>query len=106
MVADRDRRHPHHPAAGATALKPGSATRPFFGIKPLLVDGEGKELKGATSGNLCIADSWPGQMRTVYGDHQRFVDTYFSTFPGRYFTGDAAGATRTAITGSPAASTT
>jgi acetyl-CoA synthetase len=76
------------PLPGATALKPGSATRPFFGIKPLLVDGEGKELKGATSGNLCIADSWPGQMRTVYGDHQRFVDTYFSTFPGRYFTGD------------------
>ena len=76
------------PLPGATDLKPGSATRPFFGIQPLLVDGEGQELTGATSGNLCITDSWPGQMRTVYGDHQRFIDTYFSTFPGRYFTGD------------------
>ncbi|MDQ7017753.1 MAG: acetate--CoA ligase [Robiginitomaculum sp.] len=76
------------PLPGATALKPGSATRPFFGIKPLLVDAEGKELTGATSGNLCIAGSWPGQMRTVYGDHQRFVDTYFITYPGLYFTGD------------------
>ncbi len=76
------------PLPGATDLKPGSATRPFFGIQPLLVDGEGQELTGATSGNLCISDSWPGQMRTVYGDHQRFIDTYFSTFPGRYFTGD------------------
>ena len=76
------------PLPGATDLKPGSATRPFFGIQPLLVDGEGQELTGATSGNLCISDSWPGQMRTVYGDHQRFIDTYFSTFPGRYFTGN------------------
>jgi len=76
------------PLPGATDLKPGSATRPFFGIQPLLVDGEGQELTGATSGNLCITDSWPGQMRTVYGDHQRFIDTYFATFPGRYFTGD------------------
>jgi acetyl-CoA synthetase len=76
------------PLPGATALKPGSATRPFFGIKPLLVDAEGKELTGAASGNLCIAGSWPGQMRTVYGDHQRFVDTYFITYPGLYFTGD------------------
>ncbi len=76
------------PLPGATALKPGSATRPFFGIKPLLVDADGKELTGATSGNLCIAGSWPGQMRTVYGDHQRFVDTYFITYPGLYFTGD------------------
>ena len=76
------------PLPGATALKPGSATKPFFGVRPLLVDGEGKELHGATSGNLCIADSWPGQMRTVYGDHQRFFDTYFATFPGLYFTGD------------------
>ena len=76
------------PLPGATALKPGSATRPFFGIKPLLVDADGKELRGATSGNLCIAGSWPGQMRTVYGDHQRFVDTYFITYPGLYFTGD------------------
>lgn len=76
------------PLPGATKLKPGSATRPFFGIKPELVDAEGKVLEGATSGNLCIADSWPGQMRTVYGDHQRFVDTYFKTYPGKYFTGD------------------
>jgi len=76
------------PLPGATKLKPGSATRPFFGIQPQLVDAEGKVLEGATSGNLCIADSWPGQMRTVYGDHQRFVDTYFKTYPGKYFTGD------------------
>lgn len=78
------------PLPGATALKPGSATRPFFGIKPILVDEHGKELEGATSGNLCITDSWPGQMRTVYGDHERFIQTYFSTYPGRYFTGDGA----------------
>ncbi len=76
------------PLPGATPLKPGSATRPFFGIQPLIVDGDGKPLDGATEGNLCIADSWPGQMRTVYGDHERFVQTYFSTYPGRYFTGD------------------
>jgi acetyl-CoA synthetase len=76
------------PLPGATALKPGSATRPFFGIRPEIVDGEGNLLEGATEGNLCISDSWPGQMRTVYGDHQRFVETYFSTFPGKYFTGD------------------
>lgn len=76
------------PLPGATALKPGSATRPFFGVQPALLDGEGNELTGATSGNLVIKDSWPGQMRTVYGDHQRFVDTYFKTYPGLYFTGD------------------
>jgi acetyl-CoA synthetase len=76
------------PLPGATALKPGSATKPFFGITPLLVDAEGKELKGAADGNLCIADSWPGQMRTVYGDHDRFIETYFSAYPGLYFTGD------------------
>ncbi|MBM3503949.1 MAG: acetate--CoA ligase [Alphaproteobacteria bacterium] len=76
------------PLPGATTLKPGSATRPFFGIRPAIVDGEGKVLEGATTGNLCILDSWPGQMRTVYGDHQRFIDTYFSQFPGKYFTGD------------------
>jgi len=76
------------PLPGATPLKPGSATRPFFGVKPAIVDGEGKLLEGATEGNLCILDSWPGQMRTVYGDHQRFIDTYFKTFPGKYFTGD------------------
>ena len=76
------------PLPGATALKPGSATRPFFGVKPALVDAEGKRIEGAGSGNLVITDSWPGQMRTVYGDHQRFVDTYFKTYPGNYFTGD------------------
>jgi acetyl-CoA synthetase len=69
-------------------LKPGSASLPFFGIQPLLVDGEGKELNGTAEGNLCIRDSWPGQMRTIYGDHARFEQTYFSTFPGYYFTGD------------------
>ncbi|MDF1719957.1 MAG: acetate--CoA ligase [Minwuia sp.] len=78
------------PLPGATALKPGSATRPFFGISPILVDEHGGELDGVASGNLCITDSWPGQMRTVYGDHERFVQTYFSTYPGRYFTGDGA----------------
>ncbi len=78
------------PLPGATDLKPGSATRPFFGIKPILVDADGKELDGAVDGNLCITDSWPGQMRTVYGDHERFFQTYFSTYPGRYFTGDGA----------------
>jgi acetyl-CoA synthetase len=78
------------PLPGAIALKPGSATRPFFGVKPELVDSEGGVLEGAVSGNLCITDSWPGQMRTVYGDHERFEQTYFSTYPGKYFTGDGA----------------
>ena len=78
------------PLPGATALKPGSATRPFFGIKPLIVDGDGNEQSGACSGNLCISDSWPGQMRSLYGDHERFIETYFSTYKGRYFTGDGA----------------
>jgi acetyl-CoA synthetase len=76
------------PLPGATALKPGSATRPFFGIVPQVVDAEGRVLEGETTGNLVLADSWPGQMRTVYGDHPRFVDTYFRTYPGKYFTGD------------------
>jgi acetyl-CoA synthetase len=76
------------PLAGATRLKPGSATRPFFGVVPQIVDANGKVLEGAATGNLCIAESWPGQMRTVYGDHQRFIDTYFKAYPGRYFTGD------------------
>ena len=76
------------PLPGATKLKPGSATRPFFGVQPEIVDAEGRVQNGATSGNLCIADAWPGQMRTVYGDHQRFIDTYFKTYPGKYFTGD------------------
>ena len=76
------------PLPGATKTKPGSATRPFFGIKPALVDEKGTQLEGAASGNLVILDSWPGQMRTVYGDHERFIQTYFSTYPGTYFTGD------------------
>ena len=78
------------PLPGATPTKPGSATRPFFGIKPVLVDGDNNLLDGAADGNLCIDHSWPGQMRTVYGDHQRFIETYFTTFPDRYFTGDGA----------------
>ena len=76
------------PLPGAIAQKPGSATLPFFGVIPQIVDAEGNELKGPGSGNLCIADAWPGLMRTVYGDHERFVQTYFSTYVGRYFTGD------------------
>ena len=76
------------PLPGAIAQKPGSATRPFFGIVPQLVDEKGALIEGAASGNLVIADSWPGQMRTVFGDHQRFIDTYFRTYPGKYFTGD------------------
>ena len=73
---------------GAIDLKPGSATKPFYGVQPAVVDDKGKELKGACEGRLCMKDSWPGQMRTVYGDHQRFIDTYFSTVDGMYFTGD------------------
>ena len=76
------------PQPGAIDQKPGSATKPFYGIKPIIVDKDGNELEGECSGRLCIADSWPGQMRTVYGDHKRFVDTYFSQFDGKYFTGD------------------
>ncbi len=76
------------PLPGATDLKPGSATRPFFGIKPQLVDNEGAVVEGAADGNLCIIDSWPGQMRTLYGDHKRFIDAYFSTYKGKCFTGD------------------
>ena len=78
------------PLPGATALKPGSATRPFFGVRPAIVDQEGNILEGEAAGNLVLLDSWPGQMRTVYRDHQRFVDTYFRHFPGKYFTGDGA----------------
>ncbi len=76
------------PLPGAIDLKAGSATLPFFGVQPQLVDNDGKVLEGATDGNLCIIDSWPGQMRTVYGDHERFIQTYFSTYKGKYFTGD------------------
>ncbi len=78
------------PLPGATALKPGSATRPFFGVQPALVDAEGKRIEGAGEGNLVILDAWPAIMRTVFGDHQRFVDTYFSAYKGMYFTGDGA----------------
>jgi acetyl-CoA synthetase len=78
------------PLPGAIATKPGSATLPFFGIRPAIVDADGRELEGECTGNLVIADSWPGQMRSVYGDHQRFIDTYFKTYPGKYFTGDGA----------------
>ncbi|MFZ1680002.1 MAG: acetate--CoA ligase [Rhizobiaceae bacterium] len=76
------------PLPGATDLKAGSATRPFFGVQPQLVDAEGKVLEGAADGNLCIVDSWPGQARTIYGDHDRFIQTYFATYKGKYFTGD------------------
>ncbi len=76
------------PQTGAIDLKPGSSTKPFYGIKPVIVDQTGKVLAGACTGRLCITQSWPGQMRTVYGDHQRFIDTYFSQFDGKYFTGD------------------
>ena len=78
------------PLPGATDLKPGSATRPFFGIEPAIVDDQGNELEGAATGNLVIKRSWPGQMRTVYGDHKRFIETYFSIYPGKYFSGDGA----------------
>ncbi len=78
------------PLPGATALKPGSATRPLFGVLPEIVDAAGKALEGACEGNLVIADSWPGQARTVFGDHERFAQTYFSAYPGKYFTGDGA----------------
>ncbi|HEV7164314.1 MAG TPA: acetate--CoA ligase [Gammaproteobacteria bacterium] len=78
------------PLPGATDLKPGSATQPFFGIRPAILDAAGKELEGATSGNLAITFPWPGQMRSIYGDHQRFIDTYLKTYPGKYFTGDGA----------------
>jgi acetyl-CoA synthetase len=78
------------PLPGATPTKPGSATRPLPGVKPIIIDGDGHELHGACEGNLCLADSWPGMMRTVFGDHERFVQTYFSTFKGLYFTGDGA----------------
>ena len=76
------------PLPGATDLKPGSASKPMFGVVPQIVDGDGKVQEGATQGNLCIAQSWPGQMRTVWGDHERFFQTYFTTYPGKYFTGD------------------
>ncbi|KAF0143988.1 MAG: acetyl-CoA synthetase, partial [Rhodospirillaceae bacterium] len=76
------------PLPGATALKPGSATRPFFGVKPVVMDSAGRVLEGPAEGNLCLGEAWPGMIRTVFGDHQRFVETYFSAYPGLYFTGD------------------
>ena len=76
------------PLPGATDMKPGAGSHPFFGVKPELVDANGTVLEGAADGNLIITDSWPGQMRTVYGDHQRFIETYFKAYPGLYFTGD------------------
>jgi acetyl-CoA synthetase len=78
------------PLPGSTVLKPGAAMKPFFGIKPAILDTDGKAIEGEGSGSLVITDSWPGQMRTVYGDHQRFIDTYFKTYPGVYTTGDGA----------------
>jgi acetyl-CoA synthetase len=78
------------PVPGATRMKPGSAAHPFFGVQPAIVDAEGKVLKGVAEGNLVMTHPWPGQMRGVYGDQQRFIDTYFSAFPGMYFTGDGA----------------
>src|SRR5438270_884349 len=90
LVADRNRRDSDNPIPGATPLKPGSATRPFFGVKPVIVDNNGKVVDGPGEGNLCIANAWPGIMRTVFGDHRRFVQTYFSDFTGLYFTGDGA----------------
>ncbi len=78
------------PMPGATQLKAGSATQPFFGVQPALVDNEGNPLDGATEGNLVITDSWPGQARTLFGDHERFEQTYFSTFKNMYFSGDGA----------------
>ena len=78
------------PLPGATPLKPGSATRPFFGVEPVLLDNDGKIIEGAGEGNLAIKSSWPSQIRSVYGDHQRLIDTYFSTYPGYYFTSDGA----------------
>jgi acetyl-CoA synthetase len=78
------------PLPGVTDLKPGSASTPFFGVKPALLDAEGNEIEGAATGNLVLCQSWPSQIRSVYGDHQRCIDTYFSTYPGYYFTGDSA----------------
>ena len=88
-MADRDWRHSDfRPCRARTKLKPGSATLPFFGIEPCIVDSSGNELNGPCTGSLCLKNSWPGQMRTIYGDHQRFIDTYFTTYPGKYFAGD------------------
>lgn len=87
-MANRNGRHYDRATSGATDLKPGSATTPFFGVNPALVDNEGHKLEGETEGNLVILDSWPGQARSIWGDHERFVQTYFSTYDGMYFTGD------------------
>jgi acetyl-CoA synthetase len=106
LVADRDRRPSDHAAAGRHAAQARLGDAPFFGVVPALVDRQGTVLEGAAEGALVITRPWPAQMRTVYGDHQRFIDTYFKQYPGYYFSGDGAAATRTATTGSPAASTT
>ena len=90
MVANRNRRDLNHAAARAIGLKPGSATKPFFGIRPEIVNQEGEVQTGAASGLLCLAGSWPGQMRSLFGDHKRFEETYFSQYAGKYFTGDGA----------------
>ena len=89
-MANRNRRLHDYPLPGATELKAGSATRPFFGVQPALVDNVGTPQEGACEGNLVIVDSWPGQARTLFGDHDRFEQTYFSTFKGMYFSGDGA----------------
>ena len=86
-MANRNRRNFNN-TSWCHCTKIGSATKPFFGVKPEILDAEGKILEGACEGSLCLADSWPGQMRTVYGDHKRFIETYFSQFDGKYFTGD------------------
>ena len=93
------------PLPGATALKPGSATRPFFGVQPVLLDTENREVDGVGEGLLMIKASWPSQIRTIYGDHQRFIETYFKPYAGYYFTGDGgAGGMRRATTGLPVVS--
>ena len=87
-MANRNRRSFNFSNLWNNPLKPGSATLPFYGVKPVIVDNEGNELKGECEGNLCISTSWPGMMRTVYRNHKRFTETYFSSFKGKYFTGD------------------
>lgn len=100
MVANRNRWYFDCAITGATALKPGSATRPLFGIQPAIVDGEGNELEGAAEGNLVIKDSWPGQMRTIWGDPDRFIEAYFSTFKILILQVMAPAVMKMAITGS------
>jgi acetyl-CoA synthetase len=89
----------HHPLPGAHTLKPGSASRPFFGVEPVILRDDGKEVRPNEGGKLCIKKPWPGMMRTTWGDHNRFIETYFTMYPNIYFTGDGCRWTRTAITG-------